>query len=99
MDNDNISSIHNIEGIKKNIEKTIHELFEKYQNNESILKKMESQIVTTLPSILQMTERNQKEKNKKKEQLTKKRSLFINRYMEKQKNLLFYDYEYHQYFY
>lgn len=65
MDNDNINSIHNIKGIKKNIEKTIHELFEKYQDNESLLKKMESQIVTTLPSILQMTERNQKEKTRK----------------------------------
>ena len=90
MDNDNINSIHNVEGIKKNIEQTIHELLKKYQDNESLLKKMESQIVTTLPSILRMTERNQKEKSKRKELLTKKRSLFINRYMERQKNLLFY---------
>ena len=73
---DNINK-NTVEGIKKNIEQTIHELLKKYQNNESLLKKMESQIVTTLPSILQMTERNQKEKSKRKEQLTKKRSLFI----------------------
>lgn len=59
MDN---TSKHNVEGIKKNIEQTIDELLEKYKDNESLLKKMESQIVTTLPSILQMTERNQKEK-------------------------------------
>ena len=76
--------------IKENIEKKINELLELYKDNELILKKMETQIVTTLPSILKITDRNRKIKTKNKEELTQKRLLFISRYMEKQKNILFY---------
>ena len=67
----------------EDIQKTIFELYEKYENDDYVIQKMENYIKVTLPALLSTYKdnyHNRKENNKKIKQIN---DIFIHKYINK----------------